>query len=198
MSDHDPAGVGVDAPGLPHRERRTRSLLVLVIVASVCLSYLAGWMYWAQVHVVVRHEQVPPGATVTEQGIELTLTSLVRTSVLEVSEEEADSGVEEPVAPPNTVYVVARVEAVATDEADPEMPLCTFKLLGPDDRTWEYDGIGGPERGLPSTCSDAPLNQPYELELIYVIPEKYADQIGGLSVVEYKGAPEKVLRPPEG
>lgn len=180
-----------------YRERRTRSLLVLVIVASICLSYLAGWAYWAQTHVVVRHEQVPPGQAITEQGIELRVISMVKSTKLKPSEEEVEAGVEPPEAPPNTVFVVARVEALVTEAADPEYPLCTLNLLGPDNRVWEYDGLNAPRRGLPAECSGATRNEPYPLELIYTIPAKFADQLYGLSVTEYEGAPEKVIRPPE-
>ena len=187
-----PAAALVDSPELPPKQRRTRALLVLVIVASVCLSYLAGWMYWAQTHVVTRYEQVPAGETVRSEGIDFRLTKMTRSYSLSTSEEGAEGAT----AQPNTVFVVAEMEVVVSDEADPDYPVCVVVLVGPDGRTWEYDGLNAPTREVPTTCSDAPRNEPYTIEQIFVVPEKYADQLAGLAVADYTGAPEKVIRPP--
>lgn len=188
-----PAAALVDSPELPPKQRRTRALLVLVIVASICLSYLAGWMYWAQTHVVTRYEQLPPGASATEEGIDYRVISLTRSYSLGTSEE----GEEPPTAKPNSVYVVAEIEVVITDAADPDYPVCVVQLVGPDDRTWEYDLLEAPTRELPGSCSDVARNQPQTIEQIFVVPEKFADQLAGLAVTAYTGAPEKVIRPPE-
>lgn len=188
-----PAAALVDSPELPPKQRRTRALLVLVIVASICLSYLAGWMYWAQTHVVTRYEQLAPGASATEDGIDYRVTSLTLTPRLESAEESEDP----PTADPNTLFVVAEIEVVITDAADPDYPVCLVQLVGPDDRTWEYDLLQAPTRELPGSCSDVARNQPQTIEQIFVIPEKFADQLNGLAVTAYTGAPEKVISPPE-
>lgn len=183
----------VDTPDLPPKVRRTRALLVLVIVASFCLSYLAGWSYWAQTHVVTRHVQVPAGQPASSEEGEFTVLSMVATSELAGNEEEA---VEDTVAEPNTVFVIVELEVVLNDSADEGYPNCSLVLVGSEGRIWEYDGLNAPQRKLPSSCTDAPRNEPYTFELIYVVPKKHADQLHGVAIPSYTGAPEEVIRPP--
>jgi hypothetical protein len=168
------------APARPGPGSRRRAWLRAGCVLLVTLIYLCWWTTYAVNGLTVygRYDQLAPGTPASVMGAEFRLTSLVQ------SDELTNQITDEIVAPaPNTVWVVGRVEVVRQVETD--FFLCSFSMLGPDRRVWEKDS-SFVSRDLDSFCDEesAPLGKPIQVEAVFQIPVRYADQLAGLVVAD--------------
>ena len=123
-----------------------------------------------------RYHQYAAGAPVTAMGAEFRLVSLVQTTQL------TNSITGEITSPPvNAVFLVARVDVVRRTD-DPDL-FCTFAILGPGRRTWQPN-TGYVSRELSGSCprEEMTIGQPWPIEVIFQVPERYVGELAGLAV----------------
>ena len=170
----------VVAPAPRLRGDRRRAWLRAGCAFLATLVYLCWWTSYAVNGLTAygRFHQLEPGATAVAKGAEFRLTSLVQTDELK------NQTTGESVAPAsNTVWVVAEIEV--TRRADPEYFYCSFAILGPDRRTWEDDGSSA-SRDMDDSCDkeSAPIGKTIPIEVVFQIPSRYVDQLGGVVVID--------------
>jgi len=175
----------------PGRRRRAwlRAGCMLLAVAV----YLSLWTAYALNGLTShgRYHQYAAGAPVDAMGAEFRLVSLVQTTQL------TNSITREITSPPvNAVFLVARVDVVRRTD-DPDL-FCSFAILGPGRRSWgpNTDYVS---RDLGSSCprEEMTLGQPWPVEVIFQVPEKYVGDLAGLAVNDpVSRAVRPVLTPP--
>jgi hypothetical protein len=171
---------------------RSRAWLWAACAALLVLIYLTLWTLYGMTHVsaYARYQQLAPGASATQHQADFRLLSLVRAP--ELAAQRGDPQV----AAAHAVWVVATLEVVQR-AVDPGF-LCSTELLGPDGRVWEPGSVLV-SRAKPQYCStdDLRLGRPYVFEQTYEVPERYADQVAGVVLVNHLDAkPNLVLTPP--
>ena len=158
-------------------EIRLRRILLLTISATLVLIYLVWWVTYAGTHQGERFSQLPPGRAAESRDATITLLSLVQ------AQELIDAKGGEPLAPdPGAIWVVAGIE-ITKHRADDQF-LCGFAAIGPDRRIWE-GSRPYIERSAPS-CDDDEIvvGQPYPFEAIFMVPQRYADQLAGIAPID--------------
>jgi hypothetical protein len=160
-----------------HAQLPLRTALFMTSVGALVMLYLLWWTTYAGIHVEERFVQQPPGAAGQVGGTSIRLLSLTRAPQLDMQKYGGP-----PKQPsPGTVWVVAVFEAVAQPGA-PEF-YCTLELVGPDGRRWK--SASEVDRHRPSCISlDFTPNRPTEFESIFMIPERFADQIVGVALMD--------------
>jgi hypothetical protein len=160
-----------------HPQLPLRTALFVTSVGAMVLLYLLWWTTYAGIHLQERFVQQPPGAAGQVRDTSIRLLSLTRSSLLDM-QKYAGSPKQ---SSPGTVWVVAVLESVPEPGA-PEF-YCTLELLGPEGRRWE--DVSEVNRHRPSCISrDTTPNRPAEFESIFMIPERYADQIVGMALMD--------------
>lgn len=172
---------------------RRRAWLLTGCVVLMVITYLLGWTAYAANGLVImgRLQQLAPGETAVQRGAEHRPLRLVRTQ--EVLPFEYG---EPAVAGTGATWVIAEIE-VTRREAVPEF-YCVFTLVGPDRRRWE-PSPPSLQRRLPSSCQEEemPIGQPYRVEVIFSIPDRFLNQIYGVGLTDPTSRkPTLVLRPP--
>jgi hypothetical protein len=167
-----------------------RTVLVCTAVGCLVLLYVVWWTTYAGIHFEPRFTQQPPGMAGRVQGTEVRLVSLTRTDVLT----DQSYGGEPEVAEPGATWVVAVLEA--TQQPGAPAFYCPLELVDPELRRWEAHSVTG--RTLPS-CPREELTtgQPMRFETIFLVPERYAERIAGVAVLDQSAADRTaVLTPP--
>lgn len=178
------------SPVPPPPLSRRRAWLLLGVVALVVVVYLAVFSVWAHTHTTPRYAQLAPGAVGTRGGAEFRLLSLTRSAELADAE-----GGQPQVADAGATFVVAQVEVLRRVEDGPF--LCGVDLLGPGGRVWTPTSLEV-QRAVP-TCSgaDVAVGQWRRFESVFLVPERYADQLVGAALTDSSGPDRSaVLRPP--
>ena len=160
-----------------HAQLPLRTALFVTSVSAMALLYLLWWTTYAGIHVEERFVQRPPGAAGQVGGTSIRLLSLTRAAQLAMQKYGGDP--EQP--SPGTVWVVAVFEAVPQPGA-PEF-YCTLDLLGPDGRRWKAESEVN--RFRPGCISrEKTPDRPAEFESIFLVPERFADQIVGVALMD--------------
>lgn len=152
-----------------------RTASATTAVGALVLLYLLWWTTYAQVHFEPRYAPRPPGAAGEVAGTSIRVLSMVAAPRL------ADQryGGEPDSAVPGAVWVVAELEAV---HAPGVAGLCTLELLGPGGRRWTPQTTTS--RTLPS-CSSAALSaRPSSFETVFLVPERFADRLVGIVLLD--------------
>jgi hypothetical protein len=89
-------------------------------------------------------------------------------------------------ASPGTTWVVADLEAVQRPGA-PKL-LCTFELIGPEGRAWDHQSFLFNRSALSCTLSEFPPETPVRFEEVFLVPERFADQLVGVALVDHSVA----------
>jgi hypothetical protein len=154
------------------------------------LLYVLWWTTYAGIHFEPRFTQQPPGASGRVQGTEVRLVSLTRTGVLT----DQSYGGEPETAEPGTTWVVAVLEA--TQQPGAPKFYCTLELVDADLRRWDTHGLPG--RALPSCPPGEELTtgQPVRFETIFLVPERFAERIAGVAVMDQTTADRTVVLTP--
>lgn len=155
-----------------------RTALVTTAVGACVLLYLLWWTTYARIHFEQRYAPEPRGAVGEVASTSIRVLSL--TAAPQLADQRY--GGEPESAEPGTVWVVAELEAVQAPGAAEFY--CTLELLGPDGRRWTPQPKTS--RTLPS-CSDALSSRPRRFETIFLVPERFRNQLVGI-----------VLRDPSG
>jgi hypothetical protein len=166
------------------------SLFVAAVVAMV-LVYLFWWTTYVGIHFDERYAQRPAGAVGEVGGTTIRLLSLTRSAML--ADQKYGDVPEQ--ASPGTTWVVAEFEAVQRQGA-PSFS-CTFKLLGPDGREWSQQSFLT-KRTVPS-CSPTAIQSgtPVRFEEVFLVPERFADRLAGVAVLDPSTADRSpVVLPP--
>jgi hypothetical protein len=159
-----------------------RTTLFVTAVAAMVLVYLLWWTTYAEIHIEGRYTQRPAGATGKVGGTSIRLLSLTRSPLLA----DQKSGGPPDKASPGTTWVVADLEGLQRPGA-PKL-LCTFELIGPAGRAWENQGFLF-DRSMPScTLSEFPPGTPVRFEEVFLVPERFADQLVGVALVDHSVA----------
>ena len=185
----DPAGPAGPA-GASSASPRRRAWLQTAVVGLLVLIYLVGWSVYADVHTDERYEQRPPGAAGSRGGADFRVLSLVRSERL-----QDRTGAEPAIAPAGATFVVAELEVVRQGD-DPTF-LCAAELLGPGGRRWTPSGAEVERRVSYCRTDEIRPGQPYRFESVYTVPDRYADQLLGLALIDSTStARAPVLTPP--
>ena len=156
-----------------------RTVLVTTAVGCLVLLYLLWWTTYAGTHLEQRFTQPPPGEPATVSGTTVRVLSLATSPLL--AQEAYGGGPDEPEpAAPGTVWVVAELAAVQTAEA-PDFG-CTLELVDVEGRRWEPAGVS--KRTRPSCDREAVSEQPTRFEVVFSVPEVFADQLVGVAVLD--------------
>jgi hypothetical protein len=166
-----------------------RRILFAVAAFAAVLIYLLWWVTYAGIHFNPRFRQLPPGASGELAGTSVRVLSLTRADQLV----DAEGG--EPALPePGAVWIVAELEAVRHRQSD--VSLCGAELLGPQQRLWPL-GMTPPNRSLPDCYAELVVGRPGRVELIFMVPGRYADQLSGISLMDESSAARiPVVTPP--
>lgn len=171
-------------------ETRLRRTLFLIISVSLVLIYVVWWVTYAGTHQGERFTQLPPGRAAESADATIALNSLIQAPEL------VDAKGGEPLAPdPGAVWVVAEMEVTRHRVGD-AFP-CGFAAVGPEGRMWE-GSRPYVERAV-KTCDDDEfvVGQPYRFEAIFMVPQRYADQLAGVAPIDNSTAERSpVLAPP--
>lgn len=161
-----------------------RTTLGTVAVGCLVMLYLLWWTTYAGIHFDERFAQRPPGAAGEVGGTSIRLLSLTRSDLLA----DQKYGGAPDHASPGTTWVVAELEAVQRPSA-PEF-YCTLELVGPDGRRWDKQSNVG--RTLPS-CSHEEIRSggPVRFETVFLVPERFADQLVGVALMD-PAVPDRV------
>jgi hypothetical protein len=168
-----------------------RRILFVVAAFAVVLIYLIWWVTYAGIHYTARYTIRPSGAGGEVQGTTVRVLSLTQ------SDQLADAEGGEPGLPyPGAVWVVAELEALRYDPA--KEFYCGAQLIGPGRRLWSTSSTGT-KRAMQSCPLDLVVGQPVRFEAIYMVPARYADQIGGIALSDSSTAARiPVITPPQG
>jgi hypothetical protein len=169
-----------------------RTVLGTISVGCLVVLYLLWWTTYATTHATDGARftrQLPPGAPGQVAGTSIRLLSLTR------SERLADQQFGGPpkLAAPRTTWVVARLEAVHQPGAR-DFP-CTIELLGPEGRLWDQQY----EASRSTNCDMDKMKsgQPVQFEMVFLAPERFADQIVGVALLDPAVADrDPVITPP--
>ena len=166
-----------------------RRILFAVGALAVVLVYLIWWVTYAGIHYNPRYSVRPPGASAEVQGTSVRLLSLIRADQLRNS-----AGGQPALPDPGAVWVVAEFEVVRHDPAN-EFG-CETKLLGPQRRLWATESFHT-SRSTDSCQRDNPVGQAVRFESIFMVPDRYAQQLTGIALADSSTAARtQVLRPP--
>jgi hypothetical protein len=156
-----------------------RTTLFLTAVAAMVLVYLLWWTTYAKIHFDDRYTQRPAGAAGEVGGTSIRLLSVTRSPLLAGPK---NGGVPDK-AGPGTTWVVVNFEAVQRPGA-PKL-LCTFELIGPEGRAWEQQDFLF-NRAMPSCAvSEFRPETPVRFEEVFLVPERFADQLVGVALVDH-------------
>ena len=154
-----------------------RTALGTTSVGCLVVLYLLWWTTYAGIHFEQRFAQAPPGAPGKAGGTSIRLLSVARSDLLT---DQKYGGVPEQ-ATPGTTWVVAQLEAVQQPDA-PDF-FCTLELLGPGGRRWEKQFKTG--RMAPDcTSEELKSGRPARCETIFLVPERFVDQIAGVALID--------------
>ncbi len=166
-----------------------RTVLFLTAVCAMVLLYLLWWTTYATIHFDDRFDQRPSGASVERSGgTTIRLVSLTRSAMLA---DQLYGGAPEQ-AGPGTTWIVAIFEAVQTGGT--KIP-CTFEVVGPGGRAWQQQSLL--TKRTISSCVSAEFGPtPVRVEEIFLVPERFADQLVGVALLDH-GVTERspVVRP---
>lgn len=170
---------------------RRRSWLILVLAAGLVFSYLIVWTTYSAAHTYPRYRQLAPGVGATSMSNPERYRVLGMTETTTLMSSDGDSAR----AGSHEVWVIASVE-VTIDRREQYVG-CDLRLLGPGGRLWESP-LDPPQRKAPTFCDGADVKPgvPYAYEQLFQIPDRYADQLLGLVLVnDLSGAPSVVIAP---
>ena len=154
-----------------------RAALGTTSVVCLVVLYLLWWTTYADIHFNERFAQRPPGAAGQVGGTSIRLLSITHSKLLA---DQTNGGVPEQ-ASPGTTWVVAQLEAVHPPGA-PDF-YCTIELLGPDGRLWDKQFKFA--RTTPACNSDdLKSGRPVRFETIFLVPERFRDQIAGVALMD--------------
>jgi hypothetical protein len=159
------------------RPLRLGTALGTTSVGCLVVLYLLWWTTYAGIHFDQRFAQQPPGAPGKARGTSTRLLSLARSELLA---DQKYGGVPEQ-ATPGTTWVVAELEAVQQPGA-PDF-FCTFELVGPGGRRWETQFKAG-RMAADCTSEELKSGRPVRIETIFLVPERFVDQIAGVALVD--------------
>ncbi|HOB04053.1 MAG TPA: hypothetical protein PKM36_02135 [Propionibacteriaceae bacterium] len=169
-------------PGGWHRSDRWLLVAAVLFCCLALLIFTGGFQY---ARATTRFEQAPPGMGYERDG------AAVRVLWIAAAKEVKTSSGKNEVAPPNSLYVVARVEVRGSSEPY----LCGGKLLLVDGRSFnETILLGKPDVG---SCLEVDKKKVVTGTLYYLIPEQSVASIAGIVIDEKIGLSRTiVLRPP--
>ena len=162
-------------------EVRLRRVLFLTVSATLVLIYVVWWATYASTHQGERFTQLPPGRPAESADATITLLSLVQAPEL------VDAKGGDPVSTdPGAVWVVAGVEITKHRAGD--QFLCGFAAIGPERRIWE--GSSPYVERAVNNCDEDEMvvGQPYPFEAIFMVPQRYADQLAGIAPIDHSTA----------
>ncbi|HHV20025.1 MAG TPA: DUF4352 domain-containing protein [Propionibacterium sp.] len=149
--------------------RRIKVWLALWIVLMACTVYVAGWVFYATMHLVNVGVQVPPGeSVVTKDGVTIRLVSLHQSR-------EVPGPYSTTEAAPGATFVLATLEATVSE---PES-FCHVDLMGRDGKNWEYTTRAHSERA-DFRCHEFAPGVPTRGEVVFEIPEVEVDHLMGV------------------
>lgn len=166
-----------------------RRIQFVVAAFAAVLIYEIWWVTYAGIHYTPPYTLRPPGASGEMQGTTVRVLSLMRSDQLA----DADGG--EPGLPdPGGVWVVAELEASRHDPA--KEFYCGDQLVGPDWRLWSAAAVRT-KRATQSCPLDLAVGQTVRFESIFMVPARYADQLGGIALSDSTTAARiPVITPP--
>jgi hypothetical protein len=168
-----------------------RRTLVVTAVSCLVVLYLLWWTTYTDIHFRERFSQRPPGAAGQVGGTSIRLLSISRSELL------ADQKFGRPPeqAGPGTTWVVAELEAVQ----HPGAPAfyCTLELVGPQGRLW--DKRSQTTRTAPDCDTDEfAAGRQIRFETVFLVPDRFADQIAGVALLDPSVADRvPVIAPPQ-
>lgn len=161
--------------------------LRLVVVAAVAVVYLAGVAWANHRDLVPRYERLAPGASATVGAEHWQVMALTQTRRL--GDGFGDEAVE------GARFVVVELEYVS--DTDVEKPRCALPLITAGPMVFENEFVLA-DRRLPNDCEGARPGRPHRYELVYEVPDRYAE-VWGVGVdpdpALAGGRPVLVLRP---
>lgn len=166
-----------------------RTALLTTTVLCLVLLYLLWWTTYAAIGLEQRFAAQAAGQPAVSRGTSVTLVSLTRTLLL-ADQEYGDAP--EP-AQPGAVWVVALLDATRAADA-PEF-YCTLELAGAQGQRWTVQTQVN--RTVP-WCGKNELapGATQRFEMIFLVPERYADQVVGVAVLDSSSTdPVPVIRP---
>ena len=167
-----------------------RTVLFVTVVYALVLLYLLWWTTYVGIRTEERFVQQPAGAAGEVSGTSIRLLSLRQSTLLADQRyggapQQASSG---------ATWVVAELEAVRRPDA--REFYCTLELVGPDGRRW--DKQSNITRTLP-WCDSKEIvpGRTVRFETIFLVPERFADQLVGVAVLN-PATPDRVpvITPP--
>lgn len=170
------------------RSDRGRSWMMAAMAFALVLIYLCIWMTYAGIHTYPRFQQLPPGRSLSVDGVTYRLVGLTRTDVI-------SNGHQTEYAQAGATYVIAQLEIVARTKD----PTCSVELVADGKRTWESEAEFF-DRRLPQYCGDSDhpvtVGKPWRYEQIFLIPARFAGRLYGIGVEDDASpAPTNVLTP---
>lgn len=176
----------MSTPVAPRRSGRTRVWLLVIIIASITGSLIAGWVFYVGTFTSDRFGQLPPGAAFrNNNGFSIRVLRLIaRPSI--------PGTIEPDPAPPGAVFVVADLEVTAPDPLPAEGG-CSMELVGRGGRTWESSFQSLPD--IPSGCSDLLPGETGAAAVVYTVPAAELGSIYGLGFENFDGSRDMVIRP---
>jgi hypothetical protein len=154
-----------------------RTVLATTVVGCLVALYLLWWTSYAGIHFNPRFAQQTPGVPGKVGGTSIRVLSLTRSDLLG----QQAYGSEPKQASPGATWVVAELEAVQ----QPGAPIfyCTLELMGPDRRHWDNASSSG--RTMPDCDTDElKSGRPLRFETIFLVPDRFADQIAGVALMD--------------
>jgi hypothetical protein len=154
-----------------------RTALATTAVGCLVALYLLWWTSYAGIHFNQRFAQQPPGVPAKAGGTSIRVLSMTRSDLLG----QPAYGDEPKQAGPGATWVVAELEAVQQPGA-PNF-YCTLELVGPDRRHWDKKSSAG--RTVPDCDTDElKSGRPLRFETIFLVPDRFADQIAGVALMD--------------
>jgi hypothetical protein len=164
---------------MPRRDAEIplRTVLFVTAVGALVLLYLLWWTTYAGIHFQERFVQQPAGAAGEVGGTSIRLLSLRQSKLLA---DQKYGGVPEQ-ASSGTTWVVAEMEAMQQPDA-PDF-YCTLELVGPGRRHWETQSKFN--RTLPG-CDHEEIGsgRSVRFEVIFLVPQRFADQLMGVALMD--------------
>ena len=166
-----------------------RQILFVVAAFAAVLIYQIWWVTYAGIHYTPRYTIRPPGASGELHGTTVRVLSLTRSDQLADAE-----GGEAGLPDPGAVWVVAELEALRHDPA--KEFYCGAQLVGPEWRLWSTTSVLT-KRAMQSCPLDLVVGQPVRFESVFMVPARYADQLGGIALSDSTTAARiPVITPP--